>query len=184
MGLESIRPMKLDHSFLYEEANFCQRCANPLLLKEDEEGKLRGICPNCGFVLYRNPIPAVAIFCQDEDSRLLLVKRKLEPQAGWWALPSGYMEIFMTPEQNAVAEMEEETGLKGAVEHCIGWYYGFSPIYFRVLSIGFHMKITGGTLMAGDDAEEAEFFHLNELPPIAFDAHKYFIKKETGIRAP
>ena len=166
---------------LYQDANFCQRCAAPLALKNDHEGKTRAVCEACGFVLYRNPIPAVAILAVDERNRLLLVKRKLDPAAGKWALPSGYMEITHTPEENAVAEMREETGLDGEIERCVGWYYGFSPIYYRVLSICFRMRITGGILQAGDDADEAAFFPLDALPPIAFAAHREFILKETGV---
>lgn len=82
-----------------------------------------------------------------------------------WALPSGYVEINMTPQENAIAEMQEETGLIGEVEHCIDWFYGYSPIYLRTLSIGFKMKVMGGKLQAGDDAEEARFFALDEFPP-------------------
>lgn len=57
------------------------------------------------------------------------MKRRIEPKAGFWALPSGYMEINLTPEENALQELEEETGLKGKIMHCIGWFYGKSPIY-------------------------------------------------------
>jgi hypothetical protein len=46
------------------------------------------------------------------------------------------------------------------------------------------MKVVGGKLQAGDDAEEARFFALDELPPLAFDAHRHFIKLETGFDAP
>lgn len=167
---------------LYRNANYCQVCGNKLELKNDREGKLRAICPKCGFILYKNPIPAVAILVQNDASELLLVKRLCEPCAGMWALPSGYIEINMTPEENAIAEMKEETGLDGEILHYIDWYYGYSPIYLRTLSIGFCMKVTGGIFQAGDDAAEARFFPLHDLPPIAFAAHRHFIKLETGIQ--
>jgi len=99
-------------------------------------------------------------------------------------LPSGYAEIYMNPEQNAIAEMQEETGLIGEVDHRIDWFYGFSPIYYRVISIGFRMKVLGGTLQAGDDAAEAVFWPLESLPDIAFAAHRYFINLETGLDLP
>jgi ADP-ribose pyrophosphatase YjhB (NUDIX family) len=169
---------------LYHNANYCQNCGKHLELKQDREGKLRAICPDCAFVLYKNPIPAAAILALNDAGEILLVKRLFEPRAGMWALPSGYIEIDMSPEENAIAEMKEETGLDGEVDHCIAWYYGYSPIYLRTLSIGFRMNITGGRLQAGDDAEQAEFFPLDQLPPIAFDAHKHFIKLETGVDAP
>ncbi len=168
---------------LYKNAKYCQNCGSKLELKQDREGKTRAICPACDFILYKNPIPAVAIFVQNEADEILLVKRLCEPRAGMWALPSGYIEINMSPEENAIAEMQEETGLIGEVEHFIDWFYGYSPIYLRVLSIGFKMKAVGGQLQAGDDAEEARFFPLDSLPPIAFQAHRHFIKLETDFDA-
>jgi 8-oxo-dGTP diphosphatase len=117
----------------------------------------------------------------NENRELLLVKRGLQPKAGFWALPSGYMEINLTPEENALQELEEETGLKGKIMHCVGWFFGKSPIYERVLSIGFRMKAIGGKLQAGDDAVDVKFFPLNNLPVIAFDAHRDFIAKETKL---
>lgn len=173
-----------DVADLYKNAKFCQNCGSKLTIKKDGENKLRAICENCGFILYKNPIPAVAIFVINEADEILLVKRKFEPQVGMWALPSGYIEINMTPQENAVAELVEETGLIGEVDHFIDWYYGYSPIYLRTLSLGFRMKILGGKLQAGDDAEEAKFFSTKNFPPIAFDAHRHFIQLETGYLAP
>lgn len=167
---------------LYIDVKYCQRCGGEMELKVDFENKIRAVCKSCGFVLYRNPIPAVAIVVFNEAMELLLVKRKCEPQAGMWALPSGYAEIYMSPEENAIAEMKEETGLIGEIGHCIDWFYGFSPIYYRVLSLGFRMKVTGGILQAGDDAEEAMYYPLEALPEIAFAAHRHFINLETGLQ--
>jgi ADP-ribose pyrophosphatase YjhB (NUDIX family) len=166
---------------LYRDAHYCQRCAAKLTLTQDHEGKTRAVCSHCGFILYRNPIPAVACLVLNDAQELLLVKRKFEPAAGCWALSSGYMEIDQSPEENALAELYEETGLKGRIIRFVNWYFGFSPIYYRVLSLCFRIEITGGNLQAGDDAEEARFFTLESLPPVAFAAHRSFIFQETGI---
>lgn len=115
----------------------------------DHEEKARLVCTACGRMQYKNPIPAVAILVLNDTGELLLVKRKAAPQAGMWALPSGYMEIFLTPEQNAIAELQEETGLEGEIERFISWHYGYSPIYERVLSLGFRLRANGGKLQAG-----------------------------------
>ena len=165
----------------YPEVKFCQGCGGRLVPREDHEGKTRLVCEACGRVQYKNPLPAVAVLVLNAAWELLLVQRKLPPRAGMWALPSGYMEINLTPEENAVAELKEETGLEGEVERFIAWYYGYSPIYERVLSLGFRMRVTGGKLQAGDDAEEAVFHPLKELPPIAFAAHRSFFRLETGM---
>ncbi len=164
----------------YTEVNFCLRCGKELHLKVDKESKLRPHCHSCGWVYYKNPVPAAAILVLNEREELLLVKRMCEPAAGEWALPSGYIEIYQSPEETAVDELKEETGLTGEIARFIGYYFGDSPICEKVLSLGFRLKVTGGKLQAGDDAEEARFIPREELPHIAFAAHRHFIRLETG----
>ncbi|MCK9330721.1 MAG: NUDIX hydrolase [Candidatus Cloacimonetes bacterium] len=161
----------------YEGINYCLRCGEKLLLSYDREDKLRPQCQRCGWVFYKNPIPAVACVVVNEENQLLLVKRRFDPQSGFWALPSGYMEIWQTPEQAAFDELQEETGLFGEIDFFIGYYSGFSPIYERVLSLGFKMKNIKGKLQAGDDAEDARYFDIDNLPEIAFWSHQDFLKK-------
>ncbi|MDD2332039.1 MAG: NUDIX hydrolase [Candidatus Cloacimonetes bacterium] len=165
----------------YQDVNFCLRCGHKLEIKTDREGKYRPQCPACHWIYYKNPVPAVAIVLLNDLHELLLIKRRFEPKAGEWALPSGYMEVYLSPEENALEELIEETGLQGRIKYCIGWHYGSSPLYEKILNIGFRIEATGGTLMAGDDALEARFFPLEQLPPIAFASHREFIRKETDL---
>jgi len=165
----------------YNNINFCLKCGAKLLLKMDREEKLRPHCENCDWIYYKNSVPAVACVVINELDHLLLIKRKFEPQANKWALPSGYIEIWQSPEEAAIDELYEETGLVGEIKHFIGYYDGYSPLYEKVLSLGFKMNITGGNLLAGDDALEAVYYPLNQLPPVAFQAHRDFIQK-CGIK--
>ncbi|MDZ4120874.1 MAG: NUDIX domain-containing protein [Candidatus Cloacimonadaceae bacterium] len=169
---------------LYDGINYCLACGARLLVTTDREGKLRPGCQACGWVYYKNPVPAVAVVVLNEANQILLIKRRFAPQAGEWALPSGYMEVTLSPEENALEELLEETGLIGEISHCIGWHYGSSPLYHRILNLGFRVCVTGGTLQAGDDAEEALFVELDALPPIAFASHRKFINLETGTKLP
>ena len=165
----------------FKGVNFCLNCGNSLEIKHDKEGKERPQCTKCGWIYYKNAVPAVAVVVLNEKNEILLVKRKFPPQQDFWALPSGYMEIWQTPEETAVCELQEETGLIGDVDRFIGYYMGFSPIYEKVLSLGFKMNITGGCLQAGDDAEDARFFGERDLPVIAFWSHIDFMQK-CGIK--
>lgn len=160
---------------LYKGKNYCIKCGTRLKIKKDRENKVRAICPNCGHIVYLNPIPAAACLIINEKNEVLIIKRKFEPKPGEWALPSGYIEIYQTPEEAAITEMKEETGLDGKIEEFLDYFTGYSPIYERVISFGFLMKITGGTLKAGDDAEEAKFISFKDLPNLAFDSHKHYI---------
>ena len=165
----------MDNIERYNGINFCIRCGAKLRVLCDREEKLRPKCESCGWVYYKNSVPAVSCLVINENTEVLFIKRRFEPRAGHWALPSGYIEIWQSPEEAAVEELHEETGLVGEIEEYLGYYYGNSPIYEKVLSLGFKMKITGGKLQAGDDASDAKFFKIEEMPKHAFWAHKYFL---------
>ena len=160
----------------YQGVNFCLRCGAEMEFIRDTENKLRKRCLNCGWTYYRNPVPAVACVVLNEKNEILIIKRLIEPKAGVWALPSGYIEINQSPEEAAVDEMLEETGLEGRVQKFLGFYDGTSPFYEKVLSLGFLLEITGGNLQARDDAAEAKFVPFEQLPKLAFSAHEYFVK--------
>lgn len=166
----------------YKNVNYCIRCGKKLVIIKDSETKLRPVCPKCGWIYYKNPIPTVACVIFNEKNELLIIRRKVKPKAGEWALPSGYIEIYQTPIETAVEEMREETGLIGEVAKFLDFFSGYSPIYEKIISFGFLMKITGGKLQAGDDASEACFVPLDKLPEIAFDAHKHYINLAKKLR--
>jgi len=160
----------------YKNINFCINCGNKLELRSDHEGKLRPKCNKCNWTFYKNPIPASACVIMNEKQEIVIIKRKFEPNAGGWALPSGYVEIDQTPSECAIEEMKEETGLNGEVALQLGYDTEFSPIYEKVISFGFLMKITGGKLQAGDDAAEARLVGFDDLPEIVFPSHVKFIE--------
>jgi 8-oxo-dGTP diphosphatase len=160
----------------YRNVRHCLRCGTPLQFTADREGKDRPVCPACGWVYYLNPVPAAACVVLNETGELLLVKRKFEPFPGEWALPSGYMEVYQTPEQCAVDELREETGLVAGAEEFLGYFSGPSPEYENIISFAFLMKVTGGRLQAGDDAAEARYVAFSELPRLCFASHRYFLE--------
>ncbi len=155
---------------------FCPFCGTRLETKI-VEGKEHNYCPKCDMIIWENPVPVVACVVLNEQKEILLVKRGVPPAKGMWALPSGFMEIGEQPERTAIRELEEETGLEGEIEEIVG-IYGQSSIKYRwIISIGYKLKIIGGSLKAGDDAADAKFFSLDKLPEIPFSTHKKMIEK-------
>jgi ADP-ribose pyrophosphatase YjhB (NUDIX family) len=112
----------------------------------------------------------------DNRDRVLLVKRSVEPQKGFWCLPGGFMELGEAPEKAALRELKEETGLLGRIEMLLGVSSNPSAQYHTVLMVGYLIKEYTGTLNAGDDADDAVYFHYTELPEIAFESHARFIR--------
>lgn len=150
---------------------FCPYCGYKLVRKM-LEGRKRLYCSKCGKIYYENPTPVVAIIARDYEGKILLIKRKIEPCKGEWALPSGFMEIEESPTEAALRELAEETGLKGKSKKLIGVYPNNSEVHGYLVAIIYEVEILGGKLCAGDDAEEAEFFAVNQIPSLAFQSHR------------
>ncbi len=154
---------------------FCHYCGSGLIEKFFE-GSLRPFCENCREPIYENPIPATCLVVVDQKNRVLLVKRSVEPKKGFWCLPGGFIELGETPETAALRELKEETGLSGQIDMLLGVSSNPSKQYHTVLMVGYLVKQYSGTLIPGDDADEAARFYYDELPEIAFDSHARFIR--------
>jgi mutator protein MutT len=151
--------------------NFCPRCGGRLN-ERYAEGRDRLVCEKCGFIFYQNPVPAAAVILQ-QQRRILLVKRKFEPRAGEWSLPAGFIEWGESPEQTAIREVQEETGLNVSVRSLYGVYRGQDYPAYEILLVVYRGEILSGELRPGDDAIAAQWFDLAHLPEnIAFQLHR------------
>lgn len=158
-----------------KEKNFCPYCGDRLGEKF-LEGRNRLFCGTCKTTLYENPVPATCVVLTDNKSRVLLVKRNTEPKIGYWCLPGGFMETGETPEEAALRELCEETGLAGKIDMLLGIIANAGRIYDTILMMGFLVRSFSGTPAAGDDAEEVGWFEPDRLPDIAFASHSSFIR--------
>lgn len=150
---------------------YCPHCRAAMATRH-EGGIDRPICPECGFVQYLNPAPGAGVILM-RGQKICLVKRKFEPRKGYWCLPTGFMEWDEDVQVTACREALEETGLEVRVTALYAVESGVLPPDIPVLVVFFRAEEVGGTLQAGDDAAEVEFFPLTGLPePIAFAAHR------------
>lgn len=108
-----------------------------------------------------------------EEEGILLVKRKFEPRRGMWSLPAGFLEADEDIRACAVREMKEETNLDVEITGLFEVYSAFDDPRTSALLVVFLARRFGGELLCGDDASEARFFALDELPSeVAFEAHR------------
>ncbi len=157
--------------------HYCPHCRGNLMV---QKGFVR--CGGCGWHYYFNPLPSVAVFVQNERKEILLVKRGIEPGKGKWALPSGFIELGETPEQSALRELKEETGLSGAVKELLGVYVEDTDVYGEVLLLGYRVQMTGGRLRPNSDSVDVRFFPENRLPTIPFASHRAIIQEGINIQ--
>ena len=128
-----------------------------------------GLCPHCGkeAVKYRNPFPTVDIIIKIDEC-IVLIERRNPPHG--WALPGGFVDYGESLEEAAIREALEETGLK--VEN-LRQFRAYSDPDRDPRQHNISMVFTAeasGKPEAGDDAQNARLFPLDNLPtPLCFD---------------
>ncbi len=155
---------------------YCHFCATPLVNRSFEE-RTRRFCPKCNKVLYENPIPATCLVVIDNNDRVLLVQRNVEPEIGAWCLPGGFIELGEPPELAALRELREETSLEGKIDRLLGVIAQESEQYDTVMIVGYLIKNFSGTPIAGDDASAIAFYTPETRPEIPFASHREFVRR-------
>lgn len=91
---------------------FCSNCAAPVAKRVPPGDSLpRWVCDQCGEIHYQNPKLVVGTIAE-QDGRILICRRAIEPRYGYWTLPAGYMENDESTGQAAERETREEAGAK------------------------------------------------------------------------
>ncbi len=145
---------------------YCPFCGTPLQNHNSSlEEQTR--CMQCGRVYFADPKVAVAVFIQ-KHGKILLTRRINNPLSGFWSLPAGFMNANEDPQEAAIRECLEETGLMVGITSLLGIFSGREHPRGADLVLVYRGKILGGNLYAGDDADHAAFFNFKELPPLAF----------------
>lgn len=167
--------MQIERSFLYYCVNITQKvcgfenspyiCVN---FTQYMEAKNK-FC-------YEYPHPAVTTDCVifgydvKEGLSILLVERGLDPYKGHWAFPGGFMRIDEDAETGAKRELKEETGLETAYVEQFGCFTDVNrDPRERVITIAFFALIKKSEVKGGDDASDARWFPIDNVPPLAFD---------------
>ena len=122
----------------------------------------------------------------DEESlKVMLIERDLEPFAGVWAIPGGFVRPGETLMAAATRELEEETGIKDVFLEQLftfgdpdrdprGWVV--SVAYYALVSPEKHQ------IHATTDARRAQWFPATSLPSLAFDHDKILATALQRIR--
>ena len=153
---------------MHVKMNYCPACGHDLADRE-AFGRVRRVCPACGFIFFREPKVAAGALVQ-RDGQVALVRRAVVPRKGFWALPAGYMEYDERPDEAAAREVVEETGLRVAITGVLDVYPMESP-HGRGIIVVYWACWLAGELTPDDDVSDARWFGPEALPdPLAFDS--------------
>lgn len=126
---------------------------------------------------YEYARPALTVDCvvfglDEEDLKVLLIQRDLEPFEGKWALPGGFVQMDETLEEAALRELREETGVKNVY---LEQLYTFGAVdrdpRERVVSVAYYalVNLYDHEIQAATDARNACWFAVDDVPVLAFD---------------
>ena len=145
---------------------------------EERFGKMRPVCPQCKWIHFEDPKVAAAVLVE-QDGRVLLVRRTNEPFRGLWTLPAGFIDAGEDPARAAERECLEETGLSVRVKRVLDVIAGQEHERGADFIIIYEAGVLGGKLAPNDDADAAEWFEYNNLPPLAFSATRQALAGRT-----
>jgi 8-oxo-dGTP diphosphatase len=128
---------------------------------------------------YQYEMPAVAVDCvifgldlETKDLKVMLIERDLDPFAGMWAIPGGFVRRGESLEQAAARELEEETGISNVfLEQLYSFGDPGRDPRGWVISVAYYALVSpeGHRVVARTDARQAAWFTVKRLPRLAFD---------------
>lgn len=120
----------------------------------------RHCCRVCGMIHYRNPKMVVGCIPEWQD-QVLLCLRAIEPRAGLWTLPAGFLENNETVMEGAQREVLEETHAKVSELKPYGLYNipHISQIYFF-----FRAQLDDQRFEPTPESTEVRLFKEEEIP--------------------
>ena len=129
---------------------------------------------------YKHPHPAVTVDgvvfgFDDADLKLLLIRRKVDPFKGKWALPGGFVRPAEDLEEAVRRELADETGIARLyLEQLFSFGDPKRDPRERVISVAYYalVKLADHRLRAASDAVDVAWFPVAELPKLAFDHEK------------
>jgi ADP-ribose pyrophosphatase YjhB (NUDIX family) len=126
----------------------------------DGEDRARRVCSACGFIDYVNPKIVAGAVVTDDEGRILICRRAIEPSRGLWTLPAGYMELSESVEDAARREAREEAMADIALDALLAVY---SVPRISQVQIFFRARLLS-PIAPGPESLEVSLRHWDDLP--------------------
>jgi ADP-ribose pyrophosphatase YjhB (NUDIX family) len=152
---------------------YCSSCGSKTETRVVGRQRL-SVCPSCERIFFRNPKVVVTALIEDQG-RVLLVLRDIEPGRGLWGLPGGYVDWDEHPEAALARECLEETGAVVEPQELVGVQHIVMGDEGIVI-LAYRARLTGGELGPRDEVQQIGWFAPDALPPLAFTSHRRILQ--------
>jgi ADP-ribose pyrophosphatase YjhB (NUDIX family) len=160
---------------------FCSQCGAQLELRRPEGDELeRHVCTDCGEIHYQNPRVVVGAVCSWGD-RVLLCRRAIEPRAGLWTIPAGYLELGESAEEGAAREAWEEARARIEITGLLAVY---SVVRIDQVQLLYRARLISPETAAGPETLELDLFDWHAIPweELAFPTVRWVLKRAIELR--
>ena len=143
---------------------FCPKCGSSHFIPQNDNSLQ---CESCSFRFYYNAASAVAAIILDEEGRLLLTRRALEPFKGTLDLPGGFVSVDESSEEALIREIKEELGADVLEYKYIRSYpnrYEYSGLTVFTNDAAFACTLRDyAVIKPADDVCGVEWFYLQDI---------------------
>jgi len=161
--------------------DYCSACGSPVVRRRpDGDDRDRAICGSCGTIHYVNPKVVVGAVCT-LSKRILICRRAIEPRAGFWTIPAGYMELGETAEEGAIREAWEEARARISIEGLLAVY---SVPRIDQVQILFKARLLDPEVSAGPESREVRLVGWDEIPwdDLAFPTVQWVLRRALELK--
>ncbi|WP_093134673.1 NUDIX hydrolase [Salinibacillus kushneri] len=103
-----------------------------------------------------------------KDDKILMVREKIDDR---WSLPGGFCDIGLSPTENIVKEVKEESGYDVDAKRLVGLLdlnkHNHPPQPYHYYKIFIQCELTGGQAETGIETKDVRFFSESNLPKLS-----------------
>ena len=154
---------------------YCSNCGSAVSRRTPaDDNRERWVCDACDIVHYQNPLIVVGCVAE-QDGKVLLCKRAIEPRYGYWTVPAGFMELGESVAGGAARETLEEACATVELGHL---FASVDVVDAGQVHLFYTGKLVGGYAV-GEETLEVGLFAEDEIPwdDIAFQSGKFALQK-------
>lgn len=151
---------------------YCSKCGKVACYEiPTNDTKMRLVCGSCGYIHYDNPKVVTGVLAL-YDGRILLCRRAIEPQYGFWTLPAGFLEIGESMADGAIRETQEEAD---GISENLKLYTLINLPDLGQIHTFYLADLKDGKFGCGTESLVCQLFEVQDIPwsELSFDSVRY-----------